>query len=450
MSFMTINTNLKLFRSDFSKNVVTLISGTAFAQAIPILLSPLLTRLYKPEEFGTLALFLSVSTILASFINGRYEVSIVLPNDEQDAINLVRISIFISIIFLIPISLVLFIFNDSIARLLNDNNLSSWLYLVPFSVFLISLFNILKSFAQRYKRFKQISYATIGKSLASTSIQAVLGLFSFNFGLLLGNFASYIVGNFQLLKFYINKPKQSFYLSSAINLAKRYIDFPKYDVLSTLLNQLSIQLPVLILSIYYSSSVVGFFSFGTRMLTLPIALVGVAFSNVFYIEANALKNEPNELAILIEKLILKVFYLSLIPFALISIYGDLIFSFAFGRQWIVAGQFAQYLSPYLLLVFLYSPVVSILFVLNKQSKNMLFNILLIISRLIILLICAIHLFDVKILVISYSAIGVIYSFVFFIYLIKISNVKLSVLFRIVIVYSLTCLALYVTRLLLLS
>ena len=42
-------------KSEFSRNVLTLMTGTTIAQAIPIAISPILTRIYTPEDFGVFA-----------------------------------------------------------------------------------------------------------------------------------------------------------------------------------------------------------------------------------------------------------------------------------------------------------------------------------------------------------------------------------------------------------
>ena len=63
-------------------------TGTSLAQAIPIIISPILTRIYTPEDFGLLALFLSITNIIGSVANGRYELAIMLPKEDEDAINI--------------------------------------------------------------------------------------------------------------------------------------------------------------------------------------------------------------------------------------------------------------------------------------------------------------------------------------------------------------------------
>ena len=78
--------------SKFSKNSLLLIGGTAISQLIPIGISPLLTRIYTPKEFGVLALFVSIAKIISVFSTGRYEPAIVLPKKDKEALNLMAIS----------------------------------------------------------------------------------------------------------------------------------------------------------------------------------------------------------------------------------------------------------------------------------------------------------------------------------------------------------------------
>src|SRR5690606_30650583 len=67
------------------KNVFTLLSGTAFGQLIPILISPILTRLYTPEEIGTYSIFFATSNILAIVATGRLEFAILIPKARDES-----------------------------------------------------------------------------------------------------------------------------------------------------------------------------------------------------------------------------------------------------------------------------------------------------------------------------------------------------------------------------
>ena len=67
------------------KNVVTLITGTTVAQIIPFLISPILTRLYKPEEFGNFTLYMSFVSVFGVIATLRYDLAVVQPQDDADA-----------------------------------------------------------------------------------------------------------------------------------------------------------------------------------------------------------------------------------------------------------------------------------------------------------------------------------------------------------------------------
>ena len=99
------------FKTDFKdsffyKNILILLKGTVLAQIIPLIISPFLTRLYSPKEFGVLALFSSISVILGSIVNGRYEQALVLIKTENEARHLTILSLLISLFM----SLFLFFF----------------------------------------------------------------------------------------------------------------------------------------------------------------------------------------------------------------------------------------------------------------------------------------------------------------------------------------------------
>ena len=110
----------KFKENDFAKNIVTLLTGTTAAQIIPFALSPILTRLYSPDDFGVLALFFSICSILSVVAAGRYELSIVIPEKDEEAANIVALSIFVSVIFALFLQIVFAVFNSGIALLLGN------------------------------------------------------------------------------------------------------------------------------------------------------------------------------------------------------------------------------------------------------------------------------------------------------------------------------------------
>ncbi|HIE59535.1 MAG TPA: hypothetical protein EYP82_06345, partial [Hydrogenothermaceae bacterium] len=126
-------------KTEYSKNILTLMSGTMLAQAIPIAISPILTRLYSPSDFGTFALYFALAVLFGSLVAGRYELSILIPKQDEDARQIVLFSISISFFVSILLSIFIYMNIDWLVQLLNNQGIKIWLYILPVNVFMISV-----------------------------------------------------------------------------------------------------------------------------------------------------------------------------------------------------------------------------------------------------------------------------------------------------------------------
>ena len=144
-------------KSEFSKNVLTLMTGTTIAQAIPVAISPILTRIYTPDDFGVFALFMAITAIFGSISTGRYDLAIMLPKKDEDAINIFALGFIITSSISFVLLVVVFIFQEYFVFFLKNEEIGVWLYLVPVSVFFIGTFNILSYFNIRKKNYKRKS-----------------------------------------------------------------------------------------------------------------------------------------------------------------------------------------------------------------------------------------------------------------------------------------------------
>ena len=100
------------------KNIITLMTGTTIAQAMPIAISPILTRLYSPEDFGVFGLYMAIASIASVFVSGRYELAIMLPKSDDDALNIVFLSLTLSSVISAVMLLLITLFDYKIAKLL--------------------------------------------------------------------------------------------------------------------------------------------------------------------------------------------------------------------------------------------------------------------------------------------------------------------------------------------
>ena len=80
-----------MIQSTFIRNVSILVSGTIVAQVIAVLASPILSRLYSPEQFGEYAIFITIVGLLSTISSLSYEMAIVKQKEEFDANSLFKI-----------------------------------------------------------------------------------------------------------------------------------------------------------------------------------------------------------------------------------------------------------------------------------------------------------------------------------------------------------------------
>ena len=177
----------KILKNEFYRNVATLLSGSAIAQAIPILIMPILTRIYPTEIFGIFFIYSSIILVLTIISTLEYELAIVLPEKDEDAINVFVLSIMVSFIISLFILAGILLFFDSITQLLGDKNIGRWLYFIPLSVLLVGIYQAFNFWNNRKKRYKIISYSRISKTTTSGSVQLSSGLTGFTgIGLITG------------------------------------------------------------------------------------------------------------------------------------------------------------------------------------------------------------------------------------------------------------------------
>ncbi len=169
-------------KSEFSRNVLTLMTGTTIAQAIPIAISPILTRLYSPSEFGIFALYMSIASLLSVIATGRYELAIMLPKKKTDALNIVILSLVITITISIFAFLIVFFFNEEITILLENKNISNWLYFIPITVLFTGIYQSFNYWNSKQKQYKLIATTKVIQSTTTGTSNLSFGFAGYTFG----------------------------------------------------------------------------------------------------------------------------------------------------------------------------------------------------------------------------------------------------------------------------
>ena len=365
-------------KSTFAKSVAVLAGGTALAQAFSILASPLLTRLYNPEDFGTLAVYASILGIVAVVTSLRYELTLPLPEDKTTADKLFVLSFAVLIGMTLLTAIGIFFAGRFIIEITRAEALRGYLWLLPLGVGGAGLYNIFNFWAVRERAFKTIAQTKLHQSVTTITTQVGLGIFGAGpIGLLLGHLLSQVAGVGTL--FQVSRKTKPYQNPEALNLAslrqvaRRYWKFPIYSSGAALLNSASIYLPALLLASFYGPQVAGLFELLRRILNAPITLVGNSLNQVYVGEAARLaQSDIPALKRLYKKTVSRLFFMGILPLLALIFFAPPLFALVFGETWREAGVYAQLVSAGFLARFAISPVSSFA-ILEQLEYAFMFN-----------------------------------------------------------------------------
>ncbi|HFG1870642.1 TPA: lipopolysaccharide biosynthesis protein, partial [Vibrio cholerae] len=362
----------------FSKNVLTLMTGTGIAQAIPIAIIPILTRMFSPEDFGLLALYAACVSILGVVATGRYEIAIMLPKDDEDARLLLQLSMLVALFFSLLISIPISIWNAQIARFLGNEDIAVWLYLVPVSVLFTGIYQALTYWNNRQKKFINTAVSRVNQSLFQGFVQTSLGFLQVSGGLIWGQFIGIVSGSIYLLK--KDRSYKSLIKKTKINSIQKqgikYHKFPTYGVWGALCDAGAVQMPVILLTKFYSNSVTGMFSLTFRVLNMPTSIISSAIAQVLFQKVVEIsQTEPEKLNLYIIKMFLLLFVIYLPAVPILFIWGESLFSIIFGNEWSQAGVYAGYLVIAVAVRFAVSPLSAVLGLEQNIKMGVLWQVL---------------------------------------------------------------------------
>ncbi|EKF9123593.1 lipopolysaccharide biosynthesis protein [Vibrio cholerae] len=362
----------------FSKNVLTLMTGTGIAQAIPIAIIPILTRIFSPEDFGLLALYAACVSILGVVATGRYEIAIMLPKDDEDARLLLQLSMLVALFFSFLISIPISIWNAQIARFLGNEDIAVWLYLIPVSVLFTGIYQALTYWNNRQKKFINTAVSRVNQSLFQGFAQTSLGFLQVSGGLICGQFVGIVSGSIYLLK--KDRNYKSLIRKSKINSIQKqgikYHKFPTYGVWGALCDAGAVQMPVILLTKFYSNSVTGMFSLTFRVLNMPTSIISSAIAQVLFQKVVEIsQTEPEKLNLYIIKMFLLLFIIYFPAVPVLFIWGESLFSIIFGNEWSQAGGYAGYLVIAVAVRFAVSPLSAVLGLEQNIKMGVLWQVL---------------------------------------------------------------------------
>lgn len=361
----------KIQQSDFVKNVLTLATGNVLGQVIGLSLTLVLTRIYTPEDFGSFGLMMAISSGIAIIISMRYELAIMRPKDDSDAFKVLILALFVCVLITLISAIII-----TLLVLLNSN-IPKWSLLIPLMAFSIGIFQIFNNWANRQKKYKKIAASRIIASSVNSTTSIGFGLLNIGgFGLFLGNLIGQIISSLNLINIRILVKNIKITKVSELKFwAKRYKDMPQTNLFQAIIDLYLTNGLVYLIPIYFSNSILGFYSFSMRILQAPVSFVGSAIAQVFYQKATDTFHANKDLNQIVKQTILKSSLIALPLPVILVLFGPDVFAFIFSKNWRIAGEYSQILAPWIYFDFIRMTVSQLPIILTKQ-KHLLFTSLL--------------------------------------------------------------------------
>ena len=407
-------------KESFLRNLAILGSGTALAQLIPILASPLLTRIYSPNDFGMFAVFMALISTFTPLVCGKYEVALVLPRDDVHAEHLFGIAIYFSLAVSGGIVAIFLLFGDDVLSFLDADKLGNWVFAVPLALLLTGFFTASNYLANRNRQYILMSHARVSRSLATTFTGILAGTLGAGFGgLLAGVIVGLLVASLILL--HRNQKilkRRTFVWSRAKHLLfGKYRHYLIYNASTGLLNGLTLSLPVFFLSRYFPESIVGYYAIVLRVTLAPVGFISASVSQINLKKVIDLVNADRPVMPYLLKLTGALLLIIAIPALIVILWGFELFALVFGESWATAGEYASIMMPAIAIQFVASTLSTTLEATQHNRLLSLWRLISIVSTMVIWLVYAPKQQIITVLWAATINNGIIYSlyFLFIVY-----------------------------------
>ena len=363
----------------FVRNVLTILAGTAFSQAISLAAMPILARLFDPADFGLLATFTALSNMLAMFACLSYQGAIILPRRQEAAFTLWMSCIMLSFAVSVVLGIIIWSLADHIPGWLGNPALANWLWLIPVSILAWGIFESTSLWCTRNKEFADISAAMIKRRFALSGGQLALGLAATTrsaSGLIIGQVFGELTGVTVIVRKALKKIPRRYWNSvrwkRIATLLHRFRRFPIYDLTSSLAAALARSMPVFILGIYFSPAVVGFFAMANRLVAAPMQLGVTSITRVFFERAKRAQLAGN-LDAMTTEVYRRLVIILLTPLGLLAIAAPDLVTVFLGARWEESGHYLRWLALWFFFVSTASPLHRLFAVLEKQDELAVIN-----------------------------------------------------------------------------
>ncbi|HEX8405437.1 MAG TPA: oligosaccharide flippase family protein [Duganella sp.] len=367
----------------FWKHLLTVLSGSLAAQALPILAAPLITRLCTPAEMGAFSVWFGVVAIAAVTATLLMENAMIIDQRRQ------RQRLCFSVVAWSATWLALLLTGAAALVKMGGHTGMSWLGVLTLGMaaWLTAMMQTTLAYAASHNAFAPAAKARI--VAAGGVALAQLGLLAWGIGagaLMIGQLAGLALGLIAA-RMLLKPPTGRRFKQHArgglgallpSRAQRRYLVTHRalwnYTLPGNLLNAAVGQLPLLIIGARHGVLAAGLFALTQRVLAAPISLLAASVLEVFKRESVRQFQDTGNCRPAYMHALRVLLLLGCAPSLLLLVASPALFAFVFGEAWRGAGELAQILAPLYFLNFVASPLSYVFFVAGRLKIELVWQI----------------------------------------------------------------------------
>ncbi|WP_445767944.1 oligosaccharide flippase family protein [Rheinheimera sp.] len=366
-----------LSKSNYRKNILHIAAGTTLSQAIIIFSMPILTRFYEPSAFGLLALFTAIHTILTCIFTMKYDLSILVAEDNEGQ-TLVHLTLIVALFAVMLLTIFL-----AMGLIFKFERIKSIFLFLPLSIMSATILTCIQQWSARKNTFKELSKSQIINSMSNILISLAMAslIMRAEDGLIFGYVLGMIAG---LVFLYLKKQfdfetgmysSRKFNIKKIVTVAQKYRRFPLYVLPAVLIQTLATSLQPIVLQYFFSLDEVGYYAVAYRMLLIPSTLIGAAVAEAFRAEFVRKKKNGENIAKLFIDTLRKMVTYGLPTYFMLYLLAPIVFKILFGVEFYASGIIAQYLTLGAFAYFISQPFYYVFIATDKLRTGLIVQLL---------------------------------------------------------------------------
>jgi O-antigen/teichoic acid export membrane protein len=356
-----------------------LLAGTGGAQLILMATTPILARLFAPAEFAGLFLMVSANQFISRISSLKYETAISVGKNRPARGALATVATWPVLAFTalaLAISLAAF---GPLTRKVGADQAIWFALLLPITVFLDNINQIITTWSVRERRFKVVSTNDIARAVGSAGPQIAAGFTTLGgAGLMIGQ----AIGSFCALAVLLARGgagelwrhARRSSLKRQWTVARRYYDFPLFQMPKAMLNAASRSVPQALMVFFFAKQAAGLYGQAFRLTLIPATLVNVSLGRVLLQRFAVLQSQGKSIHPLLLKSTLMLTLVSLPLVLVVTMFGPQAFAIALGERWRGAGEYAIWTCMWSASMILATPAQMALMLLRRNRSTLLLEL----------------------------------------------------------------------------